>query len=83
MRPCSMLQAAAAAFPGRVILTSGGRDADVKSIFDLLGLGLVAGSECELIAEGEGGAALIASLAAMFDNDFAPLNDTLTTEPGD
>ena len=77
MRPCSMLQARAAAFPGDVRLSSGGRTADVKSIFDLLGLGLARGSECELEADGEGADALVAALATMFDNDFAPE----TTQP--
>lgn len=70
MRPCSLLQQAAAAFSGSVKLSTDGREADVKSIFDLLALGMAPGDEGELSAEGDGAGALIAALGRMFDTDF-------------
>ena len=72
MRPCSMLQQVAGGFAGTATLQSGDRTADLKSIFDLLGMGLENGSTAEVIAEGEGAGDFVAKLAAMFDNDFAP-----------
>ena len=70
MRPCSILQAAAAKFEGTATLTSGDRSADLSSIFDLLSLGLQEGAEGDLVVDGPGAEAFIADVAAMFDNGF-------------
>ena len=62
-RPCTRIARAAERFECRIVVLHGGREADARSILDLLGLGVLQAADIELHATGDDAAACVAALA--------------------
>jgi len=71
IRPCTMVAKLATQFGCRVRLISNGKQADAKSILDLMTLAAGPGTELDLEAEGPDAETALDQLAALFDSDFA------------
>jgi phosphocarrier protein len=57
-------------FKSRIRLIKNGREADAKSMLDILTLSCPRGTRIELRAEGKDAAEALAALAVLFDNKF-------------
>ena len=64
-RPCAAVARAAAKFRSRVVVVHDGREADARSVLELLALGVLSSSEIELRATGDDAEACVAALAAI------------------
>jgi len=62
IRACSRVVALVGSFPGQVRIRCGDRSANANSMFDLIQLVAVPGSELILEGEGEGASAILDSL---------------------
>ena len=63
-RPAALVQRAARSFPLRVTVRFGGRSADARSVVALMTLGVDAGQEVDVVAEGDDAEAAAAAVAA-------------------
>lgn len=71
VRPCTRLSEAAKGFRSAITLTtSQGRRADGKSLLQLLGLGLKAGAEITMTAQGDDAEGAIRALSELAANQF-------------
>lgn len=68
--PCSRLVKLANGLSCEVRLRNGSKLADVKNIFDLMGMADF-GDELEVIASGDGASDAVARIVAMFESNFA------------
>jgi phosphotransferase system HPr (HPr) family protein len=66
-RPAAAFVQAAKRWPCRLRVDVGGREADCKSILEVLMLGVEAGTAIHLVADGEQEAAALADLAAVVE----------------
>ena len=57
-------------FQSRICIIKNGREADAKSMLDILTLSCPWGTRLEVCAEGEDAAEALAALAVLFDNKF-------------
>ena len=57
-------------FQSRICIIKNGREADAKSMLDILTLSCPHGTRIELCAEGTDAAEAVAALAVLFDNKF-------------
>ena len=57
-------------FQSRICIIKNGREADAKSMLDILTLSCPRGTRIELLAEGKDAAEALAALAVLFDNKF-------------
>jgi len=57
-------------FQSRIRIIKNGREADAKSMLDILTLSCPRGTRIELLAEGKDAAEALAALAVLFDNKF-------------
>ena len=57
-------------FQSRICIIKNGREADAKSMLDILTLSCPHGTLIELCAEGKDAAEAVAALAVLFDNKF-------------
>ena len=57
-------------FQSRICIIKNGREADAKSMLDILPLSCPRGTRLEVCAEGEDAAEALAALAVLFDNKF-------------
>ena len=57
-------------FQSRIRIIKNGREADAKSMLDILTLSCPRGTRIELRAEGKDAAEALAALAVLFDNKF-------------
>jgi phosphocarrier protein len=57
-------------FQSRILIIKNGREADAKSMLDIMTLSCPQGSRIELCAEGKDAAEALAALAVLFDNKF-------------
>jgi phosphocarrier protein HPr len=57
-------------FQSRICIIKNGREADAKSMLDILTLSCPHGTRIELCAEGKDAAEAVAALAVLFDNKF-------------
>ena len=64
-RPAGAFVRAAAAFGATIEVRANGRQADAKSILQVLGLGADGGTELEISASGDDAAAAVAGLAEL------------------
>ena len=64
-RPAGLFVRTAASFPCAVVVTANGKQANAKSILEVLGLGATGGTELELSASGERAAEAVEQLAAL------------------
>jgi phosphocarrier protein len=72
IRPCTLVAKAASGFDCRIRLANNGKQADAKSVFDLLTLAAGPGAELELEVDGPDAPDALEHLSALFDTDFAP-----------
>ncbi len=70
-RPCAQIARAAAAFRCRVVLAHGGREADARSVLELLSLGVLRSLEVEIRATGDDAERCVAAIAALVGLDGA------------
>ncbi len=70
MTPCSVLVRLTNGFAGNVKLSSGGREADCKSILDLMLLGAAPGTVLSLTITGEQADAMMQQITRFFENGF-------------
>ncbi len=68
--PCSVIARAVKDFPGTVKLIRGNREANAKSIMDVIQLGAVCGTELTLEVEGQGAAEVTDRIEQLFDDGF-------------
>ncbi len=68
--PCSVIARAVKDFPGTVKLIRGTREANAKSIMDVIQLGAVCGTELTLEVEGLGAAEVTDRIEQLFDDGF-------------
>jgi phosphocarrier protein HPr len=80
MRPCTIVAKTASQFDSRVRLRNVGKQADAKSIMDLLTLAAELGTELDLEVDGPDAPDALEHLAALFDSDFAP-PEPVTAQP--
>lgn len=64
-RPCAAIAKAMRRFRCRAVLALGGKEADARSVLDLLGLALLTATEVEIRATGEDAAACADALATI------------------
>jgi phosphocarrier protein HPr len=64
-RPAGLFVREAARFASSIVVTANGRQANAKSILEVLALGAEAGTELEISASGDDAAAAVESLAAL------------------
>jgi phosphotransferase system HPr (HPr) family protein len=64
-RPASSLARAAAGFDSEIVLCSGGREGNAKSVLSVLALDVAAGAEVVVRADGPDAEAALAELAAL------------------
>ena len=64
-RPCHAIASAALRFQGSLRVVHDGREADAKSILELMMLGVPPGAELELIADGDDAAELLGSVVGV------------------
>jgi phosphocarrier protein len=57
-------------FQSRILIIKNGREADAKSMLDIMTLSCPQGTRIELCAEGKDAAEALAALAVLFDNKF-------------
>ncbi len=57
-------------FQSRICIIKNGREADAKSMLDILTLSCPRGTRLEVCAEGEDAAEALAALTVLFDNKF-------------
>ena len=57
-------------FQSRILIIKNGREADAKSMLDIMTLSCPQGTRIELCAEGNDAAEALTALAALFDNKF-------------
>jgi phosphocarrier protein HPr len=57
-------------FQSRILINKHGREADAKSMLDIMTLSCPQGTRIELCAEGKDAAEALAALAVLFDNKF-------------
>ena len=57
-------------FQSRILIIKNGREADAKSMLDIMTLSCPQGTRIELCAEGKDAAEALTALAALFDNKF-------------
>jgi phosphocarrier protein len=57
-------------FQSRILIIKNGREADAKSMLDIMTLSCPQGTRIELCAEGNDAAEALAALAVLFDNKF-------------
>jgi len=57
-------------FQSRICIIKNGREADAKSMLDILTLSCPRGTRLEVCADGEDAAEALAALAVLFDNKF-------------
>jgi len=57
-------------FQSRICIIKNGREADAKSMLDILTLSCPRGTRLEVCAEGEDAVEALAALAVLFDNKF-------------
>ena len=57
-------------FQSRILIIKNGREADAKSMLDIMTLSFPQGTRIELCAEGKDAAEALAALAVLFDNKF-------------
>lgn len=69
-RPAGFLVKKAAVYPCKVTIESGGRTADAKKVFALVGLNVKCGQEIILRADGEQEAEAIKELAAFLKDNL-------------
>jgi phosphotransferase system HPr (HPr) family protein len=69
-RPCSAIAETAKRHRARLRIVRGDREADGRSVFDLMMLGVAAGDAVEVVAEGRDAAALVDAIAALIEADF-------------
>ncbi|MBT5018013.1 HPr family phosphocarrier protein [Planctomicrobium sp.] len=66
LRACSNVVAIVEGFQGKVSVSSAGKTADASSMFDLLQLAAMPGTELELEASGDGSEEIVNRLEALF-----------------
>lgn len=64
-RPCARIARAAQRFRCRVVISHAGREADARSVLQLLGLAVLGRSEVELTATGDDADACVAALTPL------------------
>ncbi len=57
-------------FQSRILIIKNGREADAKSMLDIMTLSCPQGTQIELCAKGKDAAEALAALAVLFDNKF-------------
>jgi phosphocarrier protein len=57
-------------FQSSILIITNGREADAKSMLDIMTLSCPQGTRIELCAEGKDAAEALAALAVLFDNKF-------------
>ncbi|MCG6944736.1 MAG: HPr family phosphocarrier protein [Deltaproteobacteria bacterium] len=57
-------------FQSRILIIKNGREANAKSMLDIMTLSCPQGTQVELCAEGKDAAEALAALAVLFDNKF-------------
>ena len=57
-------------FQSRILIIKNGREADAKSMLDIMTLSCPQGTRIELCAEGKDASEALAALAVLFDNKF-------------
>jgi len=57
-------------FQSSILIIKNGREADAKSMLDIMTLSCPQGTQIELCAEGKDAAEALAALAVLFDNNF-------------
>jgi phosphocarrier protein HPr len=57
-------------FQSRILIIKNGREADAKSMLDIMTLSCPQGTRIELCAEGKDAAEALAALAVLFNNKF-------------
>lgn len=68
--PCSVIARAVKDFPGTVKLIRGNREANAKSIMDVIQLGAVCGTELMLEVDGPEAAEVADRIEQLFDDGF-------------
>jgi phosphocarrier protein HPr len=71
-RPAAVLVAAARTYPCELTVEHDGKVADAKSILQLLGLGVEDHETVTVRADGDGEAAALAAMVALFDRGLRP-----------
>ena len=69
-RPAGVVVKAASAFQSKITISKDGKEADAKRIFGLMGLGVKAGQEIIVKAEGEDEEAAIEALNKVFKENL-------------
>lgn len=69
--PCSRLVKLGSGLGCEVRLRKGSINADIKNIFDLMGLAAECGQQLEVVATGEGAVEAVAKVAWLFESNFA------------
>jgi phosphotransferase system HPr (HPr) family protein len=83
IRPCTLLAQAATKFDSRIRLGNGAKQANAKSVWDLLELAAGPGAELDLEVDGPDAPDALEHLAALFDSDFGVSAPVSTTPSGD
>lgn len=79
-RPCALIARLAGRSKSSLRLRAGLKDADAKSVLELMLLEASSGTEIVLIASGDGAAPLLDEVCALFASGFGePLDDRLRT----
>ena len=73
MRPCHSIASKALEFGAELKIHYGGREVNGKSILDLISLNAPCGTRLRLSARGPDADALLAAVAALFDDGFGEL----------
>ncbi|MDP4088720.1 MAG: HPr family phosphocarrier protein [Bacillota bacterium] len=69
-RPASMFVGAAGKFKSKITIEKGEKQGNAKSIFSLLALGIIQGSEVRIFAEGEDEAEAVDTLIGLIESRF-------------
>ncbi|NOX56613.1 MAG: HPr family phosphocarrier protein [Planctomycetes bacterium] len=75
MVPCSAIARTAAEFAGEVRLIAGAKQADAKSVMDLMSLGADHGQELTVEAIGQDAEEVVARLVHLFQTNFANVSE--------
>jgi phosphocarrier protein HPr len=69
-RPASAFVGAAGKFKSKITVKKGEKTANAKSIFNILALGIVTGSNITILAEGDDAAEAVDSLVKLVESKF-------------
>lgn len=70
-RPATMLVKTASKYSCNVFIEKDGTDANLKSILNVLALGLTGGTEIKIKADGEGENEAVEEIVALIERDFS------------